>query len=127
MATLTTTPLVLVYYRVRGKLQPIRNLLFYLQLAFVEVHLDDQTHNKTLPEQALHCLKGVRIDKSSLPLLAFEGLYIYDIYPIMAFLCRRFKREELLGRDIRQRVSLTPRRPASRRSSRSSSCASPTP
>jgi len=25
-----TEPLVLVYYKVRGKLQPIRNLLFYL-------------------------------------------------------------------------------------------------
>jgi len=51
-------------------------------------------------------LKGVRIDKSLLPLLVYEGLYIYDIYPIMAFLCRRFKHEELLGRNIRQKVSI---------------------
>lgn len=35
MSTLNNNLLVLVYYRVRGKLQPIRNLLFYLQLRFV--------------------------------------------------------------------------------------------
>jgi hypothetical protein len=79
-----------------------------------------------LPAEAVASLKGVRIDKSALPLLAFEGLLIYDIYPIMAFLCRRFKREDLLGRDIRQRVPLLPPRPVCRKSSRSSSCDSPT-
>jgi hypothetical protein len=73
------------------------------------------------------CLKGVRIVKSALPLLAYEGLLIYDIYPIMAFLCRRFKREDLLGRDIRQRVPLSPSRPDCRRSWRSSSSDSLTP
>jgi hypothetical protein len=34
--------LVLVYYRVRGKLQPIRNLIFYLGLPFLEIHLGDE-------------------------------------------------------------------------------------
>jgi hypothetical protein len=105
MSIANSNLLVLVYYRVRGKLQPIRNLLFYLALPFVEIHLDDEEQKKSLPEEAVNCLKGVRIDKSSLPLLVFEGLFIYDIYPIMAYLCRRFKRDDLLGRDIRQRVT----------------------
>ena len=105
-----------MYYKVRGKLQPIRNLLFYLELPFLEIHLGDEEQKRSLPEEAVASLKGVRIDRSSLPLLAFEGMLIYDIYPIMAFLCRRFKREDLLGCDIRQRVRNPPFRPASKRS-----------
>ena len=35
MSTTKSDLLILVYYRVRGKLQPVRNLLFYLGLAFV--------------------------------------------------------------------------------------------
>jgi hypothetical protein len=54
----------------------------------------------------IKCLRGVRIDKQSLPLLVFEGLFIYDIYPIMAYLCRRFEREDLLGTHIRQKVRI---------------------
>jgi hypothetical protein len=46
----------------------------------------------------------VKVEKSFLPLLVFEGMLLYDIYPIMAFLCRRFDRDDLLGRDIKQRV-----------------------
>ena len=34
-------PLVLVYYRVRGKAQPIRNLLCYIGLTPCEVFLED--------------------------------------------------------------------------------------
>lgn len=124
--TTAADPLVFVYYRVRGKMQPIRNLVLYLGLSFVEVHLDDEQQRKSLPEHVIHSLKGVRIDKSLLPLLVFEGRLIYDIYPIMAFLCRRFKREDLLGKDIKQRVSALLCRPVSRKCWRSSSCASPT-
>lgn len=97
--------LILVYYRVRGKLQPVRNLLFYLGLAFIEVHWQKDDLKK-IPEQVIKCLRGVRIDKQSLPLLVFEGLFIYDIYPIMAYLCRRFEREDLLGTHIRQKVRI---------------------
>lgn len=32
--------LILVYYNFRGQLQPIRNLVCYLQLQHVEVHLE---------------------------------------------------------------------------------------
>jgi hypothetical protein len=31
---------ILIYYNIRGKLQVIRNLLCYLELGFVELHLD---------------------------------------------------------------------------------------
>lgn len=120
-------PLVLVYYKVRGKLQPIRNLIFYLGVPFIEIHLGDEEQKKSPPAEAVACLKGVRIVKSALPLLAYDGLLIYDNYPIMGFLCRRFKREDLLGRDIRQRVPLSPSRHDCRKSSRSSSSGSPIP
>ena len=104
MSTLTNNPLVFVYYKVRGKMQPIRNLVLYLSLPFIEVHYENEEQRKTLPEYVVNSLKGQRIDKCSLPLLVYEGLYIYDIYPIMAYICRRFKRDDLLGVNIQQRV-----------------------
>jgi len=39
-----------------------------------------------------------------LPLLIHEGIFIYEQYPIMAYLCRRFNREDLLGIGIEQEV-----------------------
>jgi hypothetical protein len=107
--------IVLVYYRVRGKLQPIRNLLAYLGQSFVEVHWGDEQQNRALPSGVKQVLRAIRVDKCSLPLLVFEGLQLYDLYPIMAFLARRFNREDLLGRDIRQRVPPRPFRPDCRR------------
>lgn len=35
MSSVNSNLLVLVYYNFRGKLQPIRNMLFYLDLPFV--------------------------------------------------------------------------------------------
>jgi hypothetical protein len=32
-------PLIFVYYKVRGKMQPVRNLVCYLGLKAIEVHL----------------------------------------------------------------------------------------
>lgn len=32
--------LILIYYKFRGQLQPIRNLLCYLDVPFVELHLE---------------------------------------------------------------------------------------
>lgn len=69
--TTTADPLVLVYFKVRGKMQPIRNLVLYLNVPFIEVHLDDEQQKKTLPEQVLKSLKGLRIEKSLLPLLVY--------------------------------------------------------
>jgi len=98
-------PLILVYYKVRGKLQPIRNLVCYLGLPSIEVHLEEkEEQKKKLPPQVLSCLQGIRIERAILPLLIYDGHYIYDVYPIMAYLCRKFNREDLLGRNIRQKV-----------------------
>lgn len=97
---------ILVYYKVRGKLQPIRNLLAYLGQPFVEVHWGDEQQNRSLPQNVKDALRTVKVEKIFLPLLVFEGLQLYDIYPIMAFLCRRFDRDDLLGRDIKQRVKV---------------------
>jgi hypothetical protein len=47
--------------------------------------------------------------------MAFEGVQLYDFYPIMAYLARRFNREDLLGRDIRQRVPPLSFRPGSKK------------
>ena len=38
MSSINSNLLVLVYCNFRGKLQPIRNMLFYLDLPFVEIH-----------------------------------------------------------------------------------------
>lgn len=42
-------PLVLVYYKVRGKLQPIRNLIYYLGVPFIEIYLGDEEQKKSPP------------------------------------------------------------------------------
>lgn len=52
-------------------MQPIRNLVLYLNVPFIEVHLDDEQQKKTLPEEVLKSLKGLRIEKSLLPLLVY--------------------------------------------------------
>jgi hypothetical protein len=31
--------LILIYYNIRGKMQPIRNLIAYLGLPYIELHL----------------------------------------------------------------------------------------
>lgn len=110
--------IILVYYRVRGKLQPIRNLLAYLGQPYVEVHWGDEQQNKALPPHVKDALRKIRLDKASLaslPLLVYEDMVLYELYPILAYLCRRFKREDLLGRDIRQRVRPAPLRPDCRK------------
>jgi hypothetical protein len=33
-----SSPPILIYFKFRGQLQPIRNLLCYLEVPFVEVH-----------------------------------------------------------------------------------------
>lgn len=99
-------PIILVYFKLRGKLQPIRNIIAYLGLPFFEVHLDDETQRKSLDREITNCLRGLKIDKSSLPLMVYEGRHIYETLPIMNFICRRFGAEELMGRNIRQRVPI---------------------
>ena len=83
-------PLIFVYLNLRGKMQPIRNLISYLGLPFVEVHIDEEDQKKKLSEDVKANLRGLKIDKTSLPLLVYEGYQIYETSPIMNFICRRF-------------------------------------
>ena len=83
-------PLILVYLKLRGKLQPIRNLISYLGLPLAEIHIDDDEQKKKLSEEVKANLRGLKIDKSSLPMLVYEGHQVYESSPIMNFICRRF-------------------------------------
>lgn len=100
------SPLVLVYFKVRGKLQPIRNLCSHLGLSYIEVHMENDDTKKKLPEETKRTLRGLKIEKSLLPVLVHESSVVYETLPIMNYICRRFKAEELMGRDIRQKVLL---------------------
>ena len=42
------TPIILFYYNFRGKLQPIRTLLTYLQLTYIELHIECLEEEKKL-------------------------------------------------------------------------------
>ena len=42
-------PLVLIYFKGRGKLQPVRNLISYLDLPYYEVHLNNEDTKNNLP------------------------------------------------------------------------------
>jgi len=110
-------PLIFVYFNFRGKLQPIRHMACCLQLNFVEVHLEDKEETrKCLPQEVIRGLKSIPIEKHLLPLLVHNGLCIYDTYPIMAYISRKFNREDLMGRNIKQKVNLPSLRPNSRKS-----------
>jgi hypothetical protein len=58
-------------------MQPIRNLCCQLGLPFQEVHLENEDTKKKLPEAAKATLRGIKIEKSSLPLLVCDGDLIY--------------------------------------------------
>ncbi len=105
MAEETIKPLILVYFKGRGKLQPVRYLVHYLNLPYEEVHLNDSA-TKNSSEYVKNALRGKKIDSSSLPLLVHNGLFIYDTHPIMTYICRVFNGLDLLGRNIRQRVTI---------------------
>ena len=99
-------PLILIYFKLRGKMQSIRNLVSYLGLPFFEVFIDDQDQKNNIPEDIRSSLRGLKIDKGSLPLLVYETYQVYETIPILNFICRRFNAEELMGRDIKQRVKI---------------------
>mgnify|MGYP001016252542 CR=1 FL=1 len=103
-----TKPLILVYFRGRGKLQAVRYLVSYLNLPYEEVHLNNESATKNSSEFVKSALRGKKIDSTSLPLLVHNGLFIYDTQPIMTYICRVFNGQDLLGRNIRQRVIVSP-------------------
>lgn len=38
----STSQVVLIYFNIRGKLQPIRNLLAYLEVPYTELHVEEK-------------------------------------------------------------------------------------
>ena len=41
MLTDKETPLIFLYYSIRGQMQPLRNLLCFLEVPYYDVHLDE--------------------------------------------------------------------------------------
>jgi hypothetical protein len=86
-------PIVLVYLNFRGLAQIARHLLCYLDLPFVDVLLDCiDEQRKTLPKTVLETLRGIKIDKSKLPVLVHEGEVVEQLFPVLAYICYRFAR-----------------------------------
>lgn len=97
--------LILVYYKFRGQLQPIRNLLCYIEVPFYEVHLEYIEEQKnTLPKEIVKQVRRFKIDRSQLPAMIHGNIYAEGPEPICSYLCKRFNRLELLGTNIYMRV-----------------------
>ncbi len=85
METVNEEPLppILVYYRFRGQLQPIRNLYCYLELPFLEIHMDYfEEQKKELPTHILQHIRKFKIQSEQLPVLIHNDLVIEGQYPI---------------------------------------------
>lgn len=93
-------PLILIYYKIRGKAQVIRTLLCYLSINFVELHLELIEAEKQQPEEwIINQLKQGPINKTKLPLLVDGKQYIYGSLAISIHLCKRCRRGDLLGKN----------------------------
>ncbi len=100
METVNEEPLppILVYYRFRGQLQPIRNLYCYLELPFLEIHMDYfEEQKKELPTHILQHIRKFKIQSEQLPVLIHNDLVIEGQYPIALYTCNRFNNLHLLG------------------------------
>ncbi len=87
-------------------MQPIRNLLCYMDVPFVEIHPEylEET-KKRLPSKIIEHIKKFRIDKSQLPALIHGDLYFWGQIPICIYICKLHNREDLLGTNIYMRVT----------------------
>lgn len=64
------SPIILIYFSFRGLGQVARHLLSYLNLEFVDILLDRiDEQRKELPTSIFENLKGLKIDKTMLPIL----------------------------------------------------------
>lgn len=64
------SPLILIYLDFKGMAQVARHLLCYLDIEFVDVLLDKlEEQRNSLPACIFQRLKGVKIDKTMLPIL----------------------------------------------------------
>ena len=96
-----SAPMIFLYYSIRGQMQPIRNLLCFLELPYYDVHLDEiEKEKKNLPENILKQISKCKIDKSKLPALIHGELYIEGNNSISPYLLFRFNKKELFGSTI---------------------------
>lgn len=95
-----SSPLILIYYKIRGKAQVIRTLLCYLSVNFVELHLELIEAERQQPaEWIVNQLKQSPVNKAKLPLLVDGKQYIYGSLAISIHLCKRSQRGDLLGKN----------------------------
>lgn len=103
--SLNEFPLILVYYRFRGLLQPIRNLYCYLELPFIELQLDHiEDQKKFLSPVIIQHISKLKIDKNQLPVLIHGNLVVEGVYPVVVYSCKKFNGEALMGSSIFIRV-----------------------
>jgi hypothetical protein len=107
-------PVLLIYYNFRGIGQMVRYLLCYLNIPFIDIMLDEyETQRNTLSPKVLQVLQSKSINKNDLPAIIHDGLIIYELNQVMNYICIAFRREDLLGVDIRQKVKIKLSRPVS--------------
>ena len=80
--------LELVYWKMRGAAQIIRNLLEYLQQPYKETNID-------MPK--VMDVKAICHAMHSLPILKDGDFTIVEVVPIAKYICRKFGRLDLLG------------------------------
>lgn len=91
------TNLSLVYFEARGLAQLIRMVLFEIGTQFEETFI---TMNGPIPEH----LKDLGIETNKVPCIICEGKLVCEIFPVIKFLCRKYERIDLLGKNIKDEV-----------------------
>ena len=75
-------------------MQPIRNLLSYMNMTYIEVFLDRiEEQKKTLPKSVLQQLSKHKIDRNQLPALIHGEIFIEGQNVIASYLLFRFDRK----------------------------------
>lgn len=88
----------LTYYYIRGLAQPIRNLLNYLEVKYIDQRLD-----KGSPESTqLDTLDATF--NSGLPIFQDESARISDAIAISIHICNKYNAKSLLGDSLQSRV-----------------------
>ena len=83
------------YFFIRGKCQPIRHLLYYLQVDF-----EDIMHEKS---SEIEVEVGFNM---GLPMLEDADLKIHDAVAILMYICRKYENYSLIGFTPQTIVSL---------------------
>ena len=95
-------PLILIYYKFRGQLQPVRNICCYLEIPFIEIQLDNyEEQKKHISPVIMQTLCKMKIEKSQVPALVAKKLVVYGHIPMMTYICKTYNGEHLFGSNIR--------------------------